>query len=108
MEHQNNAGYMFVLREAVCALEWLEEVFQNMHAHCCGFAGVNVSKKHALASWLMKGEMQDLFTVLVFARVYAAGLGLAKEQIPTLAHGGDYRGLILQRLRLVKPQGTSP
>lgn len=33
--------------------------------------------------------MQDLFMVLVFAWVYSAGLGLAKEQIPTLEHGGD-------------------
>lgn len=33
-----------------------------MRAHCSGFAGVNVSKKHVLHPWLMKGEMQDLFT----------------------------------------------
>lgn len=50
---------------------------------------MNVSKKHTLHSWLINIEMQDLFMVLVFAWVYSAGLGLAKEQIPTLEHG-DY------------------
>lgn len=27
-----------------------------------------------------------------YTRIYSAGLGLAKEQIPILARGGDYRG----------------
>lgn len=39
----------------------------------------------------MRGEMQDLVTVLVFAWAYSTGLGLAKEQIPTLAREGAYR-----------------